>query len=1193
MKRAKRLQRILALSLACGLVLPPAMPSNVHAEDRLPVTLYATPEQALASFDTDSGTTDKTAKKVIFGKDASGASLEWYIAGQDPVGGGLVLVSAEPYETAQIFNSEGPNRPKDYISDPAILYESGDPAQVYYNHYGTSDIRSVLNGEESLSVHFTQTEQDMLMESTVGTTDTLNSAIYKTVDKVYLPSAGDQEFQDKDRNGPLTFLVGSSTEENASGSLVFSSDYWLPRPQTFYTRSPRPTIAYHVLTARYFGSNHEVGTADLDDPVNTVAVIQIGLDTIDHFEADSSDEAFRIVYKNEIPEEPDPESFGEVIINDAGNAIDIRGITDEVTLYVEKNGNTYSKSISSDISYPLNLLSFGGTFIENLDGASVYIEKDGVKEYARQREPDEYDNVLVTNEEGAVVSVTDNNHVPNDSSQGPAEYAFDDDRSTFYHTEWNPEYTVSEEQPAVVTIEFSKVMKDIHQMAYLQRRDGGKGNFIHFQINYKVNEEDEWTLAQDVTFDGTTNSEMRFAAFDPIDAKFIQLVVTEGSGSHAAASEIDFFRKEDKKYEELDTAIENAKSFIENAENYTEESISEIQSEIEKAEAVRNDPDASSKDIRSAAKSLNSAVDLAEPVNLAELQKAYDEARRIPNDNYTGSTWANLQNSLSAATELLIGSGRTYEKVEAAIQAIEDAVAGLRYNLDLSALRALVNECSDLIKDDYEAAEWPAFTEALEAAQAILTSGEQITQEQVDEVKEELQNAEDSLRAKFDKTELRDLIDHCDEYMFTDRQYTEEAYDNLQEVLDEAKLVEQDADTTQEVIDKAIEDLKAAEEYLLANKIPGDIKYLLRDLLTEMGEFIASDDNEALYTSESWSNLETVYAEAKEYYDSLGLPQNPMRELYKHYTALVEAKEGLEPAKETEEISTAVLEYALTLAETADTEGVLDSAAEVFNNARASAQDILERVQAGDASVTQAMVDESWQNLIKAMQYLSFKQGDKTDLQKVIDLANSLNLSRYLEEGQQAFNDALTAAEAVLADGDAMQDEIDQAWKALLKAMSELRLKPSKDALEDLIASAESLNTEGADEETAAIFRSALARAVSVFEDEQATETEVASAEKELQTAIDQMLASTGGSAQNPSQTGSSDENAAGSVQAGTGNANSGGSQNSGSNGSRTAASGSKAVKTGDSMFPIAGSAAVMAMAAAVIVLGRRKRSIR
>ena len=179
----------------------------------------------------------------------------------------------------------------------------------------------------------------------------------------------------------------------------------------------------------------------------------------------------------------------------------------------------------------------------------------------------------------------------------------------------------------------------------------------------------------------------------------------------------------------------------------------------------------------------------------------------------------------------------------------------------------------------------------------------------------------------------------------------------------------------------------------------------------------------------------------------------------------------------------------------------------------------------------------------------------------------------------------------MLADGNAMQDEADQAWKALLKAMSELRLKPSKDALEDLIASAESLSTEGADEETVSVFRSALARAMGVFEDDQATEAEVASAEKELQSAIDQMLASTGGSTENPSQPGGSDGNTDGSGKTGTGNVNSSGSQNSGSNGSKTAASGSKAVKTGDSMFPIAGSAAVMAMAAAVIVLQRKKRS--
>ena len=299
-----------------------------------------------------------------------------------------------------------------------------------------------------------------------------------------------------------------------------------------------------------------------------------------------------------------------------------------------------------------------------------------------------------------------------------------------------------------------------------------------------------------------------------------------------------------------------------------------------------------------------------------------------------------------------------------------------------------------------------------------------------------------------------------------------------------------------------------------------------------------------------------------------------------------------EPEEPAGEISTSVLEYALELAETADTEGVIDSVAEIFNNAKAAAQDILERVQAGDPSVTQEMVDESWQDLIKAMQYLSFKQGDKTDLQKVIDLAKSLDLSEYLNEGQQAFTDALAAAEAVLADGDAMQDEVDQSWRNLLKAMSELRLKPNKDALEALIAEAESLSMENADEETTAVLRSALAKAIDVYDNEQATEDEVAAAEKELKTAIDQMLASTGGSTENPSQP---DGNTDGGQQ-GTGNGGSedaGEGQDGGANEGQANGSGSRAVKTGDStnllLWAVLLAAAGAAGGTAVRVSRRRK----
>ena len=284
--------------------------------------------------------------------------------------------------------------------------------------------------------------------------------------------------------------------------------------------------------------------------------------------------------------------------------------------------------------------------------------------------------------------------------------------------------------------------------------------------------------------------------------------------------------------------------------------------------------------------------------------------------------------------------------------------------------------------------------------------------------------------------------------------------------------------------------------------------------------------------------------------------------------------------KTPEEISTTVLEYALSLAETADTEGAVESVLNNFNDAKAAAEDILARAQAGDPSLTQAKVDEAWQNLIRAMQYLSFKQGDKTDLQKVIDMAKSLDLSEYLDEGQQAFTDALAAAEAVLTDGDAMQEEVDQSWKELLRAMSELRLKPSKDALKDLIDEANGVSTEGADDETVAVFQNALAAAVSVYDNEQATEEEGVTAEEGLEAALDQLRAAVGDAGESGN---------AGSTNGNNGDAS--GKDNASAQTDTTKnSSAQKSVKTGDTAAPIAGTAAGMMMAAAAGVMAYRRR---
>ena len=77
-----------------------------------------------------------------------------------------------------------------------------------------------------------------------------------------------------------------------------------------------------------------------------------------------------------------------------------------------------------------------------------------------------------------------------------------------------------------------------------------------------------------------------------------------------------------------------------------------------------------------------------------------------------------------------------------------------------------------------------------------------------------------------------------------------------------------------------------------------------------------------------------------------------------------------EPVEPGGDISTAVLEYAIEIAEGASTDGVVDAVKENFENALQAAKDVLARVQEGDTTVTQSDVDTAWSNLIKAMQYL-------------------------------------------------------------------------------------------------------------------------------------------------------------------------------------------------------------------------------
>lgn len=205
-------------------------------------------------------------------------------------------------------------------------------------------------------------------------------------------------------------------------------------------------------------------------------------------------------------------------------------------------------------------------------------------------------------------------------------------------------------------------------------------------------------------------------------------------------------------------------------------------------------------------------------------------------------------------------------------------------------------------------------------------------------------------------------------------------------------------------------------------------------------------------------------------------------------------------AVQQESLSTAVLERMIELAKKADTEGVIPIVVSEYETRMANAENLVARVEAGDTSVTQDMIDESWKSLMEILQYLEFKQGDKSSLESAIEFAEGLDMNDYEDnEKKTVFLEALEAAKAVRDDENAMEPEITAAWKALIKASSELNRKMADMTdLKKVIAWMEMLDLDKYLEAGQQEFKEALEAAKATAENILATQTEVDDAWKAL-----------------------------------------------------------------------------------------------
>ncbi|MDR1791768.1 MAG: glycoside hydrolase family 3 C-terminal domain-containing protein [Propionibacteriaceae bacterium] len=181
-----------------------------------------------------------------------------------------------------------------------------------------------------------------------------------------------------------------------------------------------------------------------------------------------------------------------------------------------------------------------------------------------------------------------------------------------------------------------------------------------------------------------------------------------------------------------------------------------------------------------------------------------------------------------------------------------------------------------------------------------------------------------------------------------------------------------------------------------------------------------------------------------------------------------------------------------------DPTGLLPSSITQLQDATTAAKLVANTASASESDVLAAAI-----SIAQAIAKVQL-QGDKSLLGPLVDLADGLDSSKYTPDSWAAVADALADAKAVLADPDASEAAVDEAYQALEDALSGLVLAANKGGLVTAIGVAEQIvaNSDSYVAASISSLPSVLAAAKAVNDNPNATSAQVTSAQAALIAAI-------------------------------------------------------------------------------------------
>gem|GEM_PF-1004639 len=496
-------------------------------------------------------------------------------------------------------------------------------------------------------------------------------------------------------------------------------------------------------------------------------------------------------------------------------------------------------------------------------------------------------------------------------------------------------------------------------------------------------------------------------------------------------------------------------------------------------------------------------TELDAAVALAEEKIA--EYKNNTNNHFIDEVWTDFTNAYNAAAAIVNDSARPIPILSdnSNQTMIDNATAELLRAINALTYRSHVNEpCEydpiDNLVDDaindigtdnsngrYDDDAWQDYIDALEAAQDAInqeyyvdSDGNNDNQQIIDDAMQALQDAIDALNNTnnqndpCDYTMLDALIAQASAINNDAGLITAESYQALQNALSAAQAV--DRDLYDNGVNQMIINQAAMNLYNAINGLVPD-KTALQNAVDQANAIDQSD-----YTDESAQTLQDAIDAAQAVLDN---DNASVQDVVTALTNLQNAVNSLVPDK-TE------LEETINLAEAIDTTNIDPTVVAQLEDAIADAQAV-----DNDTDATVQEIKTATETLKQAIDQI---------LQNVVDEANNIDTEGMTPISQTNLEDAIQNAEDVLNNPNATTQEKVDAINTLTDAIDSLT--PDKDALEEAITAAESIDTTDLPTDLADALQDAIDAANDVDADPDATVPEIQAATDALNDAIDDIL---------------------------------------------------------------------------------------